>query len=141
MPLNPAPNAAFVVEVFFSKLPLEVPFFAHNDDAIDEDETDWNGEHHPHGVSEYRERKRPQCESDVHWIAREAIKSMRNDARTRIERNRIGAGAFLCNKSADIQCDSREKEERANYPSKRAVHEAGRDEPFNHERCENGNDK
>ena len=74
------------------------------------------GDQRPRGIYQNRERECPQCESDVHRIACEAIETVRNDARTRIERNGIGAGAFLRNESADIQCDSGEKEKRANYP-------------------------
>jgi hypothetical protein len=45
--LNPAPDAALVAQIFLSELALEIFFFAHDDDSIDEDEADWDGEQHP----------------------------------------------------------------------------------------------
>jgi hypothetical protein len=48
--------------------------------------------------------------------------------------NRISAGAFLRNESADILRNSDEDEQRAKHPSERAVHEASRDKPFECER-------
>lgn len=55
--LNPAPNTAFVAEIFLAKLALEVSFFAYDDDAIDQDEADWHGEQHPGGIDQDRQPK------------------------------------------------------------------------------------
>jgi hypothetical protein len=49
---NPAAHTAFVVEIFLSELSLEIAFLARDDDAIDEDEADWQGEQHPRGINQ-----------------------------------------------------------------------------------------
>ena len=132
--LDPAPDPAFVAEIFLSEFALEISFFARDDKAIDEDEADWHGEQHPSGIDQDRQPKRRQSEPEIHRIASKAIKSVRDDARARIEWNGISAGAFLRNKSADGQCNSSGEDQGARYPSERALREGGRDKPFERER-------
>src|SRR5207237_3746745 len=130
---DPAPDTAFVVEIFLSELALEIAFFARDDDAIDEDEADRHGED--------RQPKGPQSETDVHRVAGEAIQSVRDDARARIERDRISAGALLRNKSANVQRNSGDEKQRSKCPSDRSMHEAGRNKPFERTRREDRQDE
>ena len=139
--LDPAPDAAFVLEIFLSELALEIAFFAHDDDAIDEDEADGHGEEHPRGIDQDRQPKGPQSETDVHRVAGEAIQSVHDDARARIERDRISAGALLRNKSADVQGEAGDEEQRSKCPSDRSMHEAGRNKPFERKRREDRQDE
>ena len=127
---------AFVVEIFFPELAFEISFFPHDDDAIYENKADRDRKQHPRRIDQDGEPKRAQSETDVHRIAGEAIKSVRDDARARIEGNGISAGAFLRNKSADGQSDSDEEDRRAKYPADRPLREAGRKKPFERQRCD-----
>jgi hypothetical protein len=42
--LDPAPDAAFVTEIFLSELAFEITLFARDDEAVDENETNRRGE-------------------------------------------------------------------------------------------------
>jgi hypothetical protein len=42
--LNPASNPLLIAKIFFAELSLQIAFFAHNNEAIDQDETDWHGQ-------------------------------------------------------------------------------------------------
>jgi hypothetical protein len=55
---NPAPDTAFVVEIFLSKLALEIAFLARDDEAIDKDQADGHGEQHPRGIDQNCEPER-----------------------------------------------------------------------------------
>lgn len=132
--LNPAPDAAFVSEIFLSELALEISLFTCDDEAIYENDADWHCEQHPRGIYQDRDCERHQSQADVHWIAAKTIKSMHDDPRARVEGNRVSAGPLLGNESADVQRSTNEKDKRANRPPERAMHETGRNEPFECER-------
>ena len=66
---------------------------------------------------------------------------MHDDARARIEGNRISARAFLRNKSASGQRKSGDDDQRAEYSSECTMYEAGRGEPFERERGEDRQDE
>ena len=85
--------------------------------------------------------KGPQSETDGHRVAGEAIQSVRDDARARIERDRISAGALLRNKSANVQRNSGDEKQRSKCPSDRSMHEAGRNKPFERKRREDRQDE
>jgi hypothetical protein len=55
----------------------------------------WHGEEHPRRIDQDRQPKRPQSETDIHWVTGEAIKPVCDDPRARIERDRISAGTLL----------------------------------------------
>src|SRR5947208_14734848 len=92
-------------------------------------------------MDEDRQLKCPQSETDVHRVPTLTIKPMRDDARPRMEPARISADALLRQKSADVQRDSGDDEERAKNPSKGPTHETRRPEPLERECREDRQDK
>src|SRR5439155_23723740 len=98
-------------------------------------------EPHAAGIRQDRQPKYPQSETEVHGTATVTIKPMRDDARARMERESISAGALLRQKSADVQRDSGDDEERAKKPSKGPTHETRRPEPLERECREDRQDK
>ena len=71
----------------------------------------------------------------------EAIQSVRDDARARIERDRISAGVLLRHKSANVQRNSADEKQRSKCPSDPSMHEAGRNKPFERKRREDRQDE
>ena len=99
------------------------------------------GEEHSCGIHQDRQPKGPQSETDGHRVAGEAIQSVRDDARARIERDRMSAGALLRNKSVNVQRNSGDEKQRSKCPSDRSMHEAGRNKPFEPKRRKDGQDE
>src|SRR5207249_10145488 len=98
------------------------------------------GEEHSCGIHQDRQPKGPQSETDGHRVAGEAIQSVRDDARARIERDRISAGALLRNNSPTLSAIPATKNS-APSPSDRSMHEAGRNKPFERQTREDRQDE